>query len=345
MKSETAMKKNTLPFISVVIPNHNNSSIIGACLRAAFAVDYDNYEVIVVDDCSADNSVEIIESFPCKLIRLTEHAGASGARNAGAYSSQAEVLFFIDADCLLKSDALSIAVESLAKYGAGTIIGGTYTLLPYDMRFFSIFQSVFIHFFETKNCGNPDYVATHAMLINKKIFLESGGFSEDFMPILEDVEFSHRLRRAGFKLVMEPRLMVTHVFNFSMVRSLRNAVRKSDYWTAYSISNQDLLSDSGTASVELKANVAAAFLCILLILTWVLWPAEWLLYLCGAIGMANILVNRLLFRLFFQAKGTGFGLLASVYYMTLYAFAVGAGAVIGVSRYVFLEKNGGRLKI
>lgn len=339
------MAYSSHPFISVVIPNHNNGSTIGKCLQSAFAVDYENYEVIVVDDCSSDNSVEIIESFSCKLIKLAEHAGASGARNAGAISSQGDILLFIDADCLLTPEALTIASEALQKHGHSVIVGGTYTLLPYDKQFFSIFQSVFIHFFETKNCMNPDYIATHAMLINKKIFFDNGAFSENFMPILEDVEFSHRLRRAGVKMVMEPQLLVTHVFNFSLMRSLRNAVRKSDYWTAYSISNQDIFADSGTASVELKVNVLSFFFSVFLIMLSVLLPVQWLFYLVVGVGVVNCFVNRLLCGLFFKVRGVAFGFIASIYYMTLYALAVGIGGLKGVGRYLFVEKKAGRLKI
>ena len=49
--------------ISVIIPNYNGSSTIGRCLEAAFSSEYDNFEVIVTDDCSADNSAAIIKNF------------------------------------------------------------------------------------------------------------------------------------------------------------------------------------------------------------------------------------------------------------------------------------------
>jgi glycosyltransferase involved in cell wall biosynthesis len=69
-------------FISVVIPNYNNGNTIGKCLEGVLSSKYDRYEVIVVDDASSDNSVEIINRFPCRLIRLEKHAGAAKARNA-----------------------------------------------------------------------------------------------------------------------------------------------------------------------------------------------------------------------------------------------------------------------
>ena len=231
------------PSISVIIPNHNGEKTIGRCLDAAFASQYSNFEVIVVDDCSTDSSTTVIEKYPCRLIRLSAHGGASKARNTGAQNSTDEVLFFIDNDCLLQSDTLTKAAGAYQEEGPGVIIGGTYTQLPYDQKFFSIFQSVYIHYSETKNTLNPDYVATHAMLIAKDLFQKSGGFNEQFMPILEDVEFSHRLKKMGAKLRMVPEIQVQHIFDFTLAGSMRNGIKKSKYWSIYSIKNRDLLSD------------------------------------------------------------------------------------------------------
>ena len=81
--------------ISVIIPNYNGSSTIGRCLEAAFSSEYDNFEVIVTDDCSTDNSIEIIKEFPCKFISLDKHSGASKARNTGAENSSGKILFLL----------------------------------------------------------------------------------------------------------------------------------------------------------------------------------------------------------------------------------------------------------
>jgi len=150
--------------ISIIIPNYNGESTIGKCLEAVYLSSYRDFEVIVIDDCSRDSSIEIIKRFPCKLIRLDKHSGASKARNLGAWNSAGEVLFFIDSDCLLGIDTLSIVNESFAQDG-DRVIGGTYTKIPYDNDFFSTFQSIFINYSETKNKDKPDYIATHAMAI------------------------------------------------------------------------------------------------------------------------------------------------------------------------------------
>ncbi len=318
-------------FVSIVIPNYNGSSTIGKCIEAALKSGYERFEVVVVDDCSTDGSVGIIERYPCRLIRLPKHAGASAARNKGAENSSGDLLFFIDADCLIREDALSLADKASAAEPRA-VIGGTYSPLPYDPGFFSAFQSLFIHYSETKR-NEPDYIATHAMAIHSAAFKASGGFREDFFPILEDVEFCHRLRRSGMRFIMKPEIQVRHVFNFTFIKSIRNAFRKSLYWTAYSLINRDLLADSGTASVELKINGLCLFLTGLSALLFSLThERSWLVAVPFLFGL-NLVFSRRLLSLFYRAKGPGFFIFAALYYTILYPLPVIAGGVGGVIKY------------
>ena len=321
--------------ISIIIPNRNAAATIGQCLDSIFSSADKGVEVIVVDDCSNDRSVEIIEKFPVQLIRLERHAGASAARNIGALNSTGTVLFFIDADCLLQTDTLVHVRRAVEEHGAGTVIGGTYTRVPQDRGFFSFFQSVFINYFETKHGGNPDYIATHALIIDAEIFRKNGGFPEKFLPIIEDVEFSHRLRRTGYRLIMNPAIQVQHIFNFTLLRSLRNAFKKSRYWTQYSLVNKDLLADSGTASRELKMNVVSGALCLAMIGMWLFSRQAPFLYALPVIIGSNSIINWRLIRAFSETKGTFFAFLAYGYYSTFYALAVGIGALVGIAEYFF----------
>jgi len=318
-------------FISVVIPNYNGSRKIGKCLEAVLSSTYVPFEVIVVDDASTDDSVEVISTFPCRLIRFDEHAGASKARNAGARASAGEIIFFIDADCIVEKDTLS-RVQKAFNGQEGVIIGGSYTRLPYDSSFFSTFQSIFINYSELKR-REPDYIATHSMAIEKRIFEKSGGFPEQFLPIIEDVEFSHRLRRFGHKLLMDPDILVRHIFNFTFWKSLGNAYRKSHYWIRYSLSNRDLLSDSGTASKELKVNVLSYFFIILFLLLYPVFMNSSFLIFPLLLSIFNLFMNKKLLRAFYHAKGLFFALPASLYYTLIYPLAVGAGSFTGMIQY------------
>ena len=324
------MSLHVSPYISVIIPNHNGEKTIGRCLEAALASQYSNFEIIVIDDCSSDDSAAVIAKYPCRLIRLPEHGGASKARNTGAQNAEGELLFFIDSDCLLQQETLKMAAAAYREKGPEIIVGGTYTWLPYDQTFFSIFQSIYIHYSETKNSQNPDYIATHAMLIAKDIFLKNGSFSENFMPILEDVEFSHRLKKNGVRMVMVPEIQVQHIFNFTLLKSMRNGIRKSKYWSIYSIKNRDLFVDSGTASLEFKFNVLSCFINVFLMLMAFLLESWALIIPVLLLFGSNLYYNRNLVRAFLKVRGFAFAIAAVLYYTFVYPFAVGIGTFSGI---------------
>jgi GT2 family glycosyltransferase len=327
--------------ISLIIPVRNAEATIEKCLAAAVALDDGRYEIIVVDDASEDASAALIGNYPCTLIRLDTHSGAARARNIGARHGTGDILFFTDADCLVANDVLSRVRAALSGRDAGVVLGGTYTPLPYDRDFFSTFQSLFIHYSETKNLENPDYLATHAMAISAEAFRRIGGFSEDLLPILEDVEISHRLRRAGYRLRMDPGLQVRHIFRYSLARSFGNAIRKATYWTRYSLRNRDLLADSGAASAELKVN-GLSWLAAVIVTASVLAAGQVrFLVILPLIWIPGIWVNRRLMRSFFEAKGLSFSAAAALYYIFLYPAAVWIGVLAGLARHL-ASRGGGR---
>jgi glycosyltransferase involved in cell wall biosynthesis len=327
--------------ISIVIPNLNKAETVGKCLEAALNSDYGNFEVIVVDDHSSDNSLEVISKFPCRLIRLEKRSGTSTARNTGAKNSTGEIIFFTDSDCLLQRDTLSIVNTLFSELRPGTVVGGTYTQIPYDKTFYSTFQSVFAHYFETKNAESPDYIAAHAMIMTADVFEKSGGFPETFLPIIEDVELSHRLRASGCRLVMCPRIQVEHIFNFSLTGSLRNAVRKTAYWTMYSLKNRDLFVDSGCASKELKINVVSFLLSLLMAIGWIVSGKPLFPFLLASIFLFNTGVNRRLFRFFYDARGGLFACLASLYYTFVYPVPVAIGTMKGFIKHLAQQSGTG----
>jgi len=328
-----SQKPRIADLVSVIIPVRNGEATIARCLEAVFASNYQHFEVIVVDDGSDDRSAGIIQDFPCALVRLPRHSGVSRARNIGVLHSHGDILFFTDADCLLNEDTLARAVATLGAAGREVVLGGTYTEQPADDRFFSAFQSVFINHAESRDRDKPDYIATHAMVLYADTFEKSGGFSEDFMPILEDVDFSHRLRRTGHRLMMDPGVQVRHLFDFSLFGSVSNGFRKSKYWTIYSIHNKDLLADSGTASWALKFNAAALFGSILALLLILVTGHAWYAIIIAVLMTLNVTVNRNLLKGFYRARGPGFALAATAYYLLVYPLVVVAGGIAGVLRY------------
>ena len=332
------------PLVSVLIPVYDGAQTIPVVLQALYRSTYKNFEVVVVNDCSTDNSLEVLaslrERYPHRLIDFAQNQGVSKARNAAAGEARGEIIFFIDADCIVLPDTIELCVQRLRE-GECISIGGTYTLEPWDQDFFSIFQSIYIHHAETK-VEHPDYIATHCMAIWKQTFDEFSGFIEDYFigqaASVEDVELSHRLIEAGHKLCRPREILVRHMFRFSLTRSLRNAIKKSKYWTMYSLYKGDLLHDSGAASHELKVNVFTQCLNLALVATAAMTGSWWLLVPVALLYALNVAVSFRLLSLFRRERGWWFLLRAMAYYQLLYSFVVAYGSSIGMLKYLWEVK-------
>jgi glycosyltransferase involved in cell wall biosynthesis len=316
--------------ITIVIPVRNGARTLEACLEAACAAALPDNEVVVVDDGSSDESATIAARHPCRLVRLGNGRGASAARNAGAATARGDIVFFTDADCIIDPPTLPRAAAALAAAGPRAVVGGTYESRPCDPGFFPAFQAVFINYHETRCPDDPDYVATHAMAIRAADFRASGGFDEHFLPILEDVEFCHRLRRDGYRLRMDPLLLVRHSFGFGLSGSLRNAARKARFWVRYSLLNRDLLADSGTASRGLKAAGALAGLCWVSLAAAAILRHPALLLPVPLFILASLAANGGLVRAFHAAGGPLFATAAAGYLVLIYPMAIAVGAAQGL---------------
>ena len=87
------------PLVSAIIPNYNYARFVGEAVESALRQTYQPLEIIVVDDGSPDNSLEILRGFGDKVIVIAqENSGVSAARNNGVRSSSGELLAFLDAD-------------------------------------------------------------------------------------------------------------------------------------------------------------------------------------------------------------------------------------------------------
>ena len=113
--------------ISVIIPSYNSRLTIEHCVRSVIDSGYRPLEVVVVDDCSADDSPEIVNrlraEFPeiVRLIRCERNGGPAKARNAGARASSAQLLFFVDSDTEMLPDALHKFAARIAE--ADAVVG------------------------------------------------------------------------------------------------------------------------------------------------------------------------------------------------------------------------------
>jgi len=112
------------PLVSVIVPLFNYEKYIGDCIRSIKNQDYPNFELIVSDDCSTDNSYEVAKSFECnniKVIRMSENLGYSKAKNEAIIASQGELITCLDADDMFTRNSISCRVRAMRDQGVGFI--------------------------------------------------------------------------------------------------------------------------------------------------------------------------------------------------------------------------------
>src|SRR5690242_2033878 len=118
-----------MPRFSVVVPTYNRAATLPRAIDSVLAQSVDDFELIVVDDGSTDDTDAVLEHFGDRVrVVVQANAGVSAARNAGAAISQAEWLVFLDSDDELVADALE-------KYATGAdaaqlVVAGTTRVTP-----------------------------------------------------------------------------------------------------------------------------------------------------------------------------------------------------------------------
>ncbi len=119
-----------MPRVSVVIPTYNQASFLGEAVGSALAQTYRDFEVIVIDDGSTDNTPEVASSFPPAVRYFRqENRGISAARNRGIELANGEYLAFLDSDDILLENALEKSVAFMDQHPeAGFCYGQVYSI-------------------------------------------------------------------------------------------------------------------------------------------------------------------------------------------------------------------------
>ncbi len=104
------------PLISIIVPVYNAEKYLKYCISSIVEQDYTNFELILINDGSTDNSINVINDFQhdARIKKITiSNAGVSNARNLGILNSTGEYIMFIDSDDFIESNTLSSCVESV----------------------------------------------------------------------------------------------------------------------------------------------------------------------------------------------------------------------------------------
>jgi len=113
------------PRFSIVIPTYNRATSVSHTLSGCFAQTFENFEIIVVDDGSSDNTLEVLDTIQdSRLVVVSQkNAGPAAARNAGMDAACGEYIAFLDSDDVWYPDYLAAANQSLTEKGEVALYG------------------------------------------------------------------------------------------------------------------------------------------------------------------------------------------------------------------------------
>ena len=199
-----------VPRISVVIPAFQASASIERCLAAVArqTLPPEQYEVIVVDDGSTDDTANRASRCGARVVRLLRNQGPAQARNAGLAAARGEIVVFTDSDCEPTSGFLD-ALTAPLRDACIAATNGAYeskqrALVP---RFVQLeYESRYRH---TAAASNVDFIDTYAACYRRVDLVRLGGFDPRFR-VCEDQELSFRLAEAGLNMRFIPDARTYH---------------------------------------------------------------------------------------------------------------------------------------
>ena len=224
------VKLPSYPKVSVIVCSYNGGQTLGDCLRSLDEVAYPDFEIVLVDDGSKDNTPQLVAEFvqartaralPGFIHLVQPNMGLSHARNAGAQAATGDILAYTDSDCMADPDWLYFMVGTLL---SGDFVGvGGPNVSPPAVDWVQAAVSA--------APGGPshvlltDVVAEHIpgcnMAFHRAAFASVGGFDTEYRKAGDDVDFCWRLQTNGGVIAFSPSAIVWHYRRFTL-----NAFRK-----------------------------------------------------------------------------------------------------------------------
>lgn len=198
------------PMVSVVVCSYNGSATLRDCLESLMALDYPDYEVILVDDGSTDATAEIAADFPQIVFHRQKNCGLSVARNVGAELARGEIIAYTDSDCEADPHWLRYLVQAMEDQQVEAIGGPNVTPPGSSLTACCVAASP----------GNPSHVmlddhrAEHVpgcnMAFKRSTLLGIGGFDPQFRQAGDDVDICWRFLDADLPIGYASGAMVWH---------------------------------------------------------------------------------------------------------------------------------------
>jgi glycosyltransferase involved in cell wall biosynthesis len=230
-----------MPKISVVIPTYNRSTYVTKAIDSVLAQSYRDYEIIVVDDGSTDNTCEVLKSYMNKICYIyQENAGVSATRNRGVRESKGLYLAFLDSDDLWYPEKLELQVKHIQDNDAENVISfhgvEWFVQKLEEKELLRRCESVKWPRVSTDgyvkdpvlDVAEGAYFSLGTMLCCKSTFLKIGFFCEELSAGEDEEWISRAAMRLRFRYLPQPYLKILYhkaKTNLSSERSVRSLIK------------------------------------------------------------------------------------------------------------------------
>jgi glycosyltransferase involved in cell wall biosynthesis len=316
--------------ISVIVPVRNGSGVLPRCLEALTSSKYPYFEVIVVDDCSSDDTPTIVERMGARYLRTPRNIGPAGARNLGSRQAQGGILAFIDADVVLPPEGLSLIAEAFAGNSKVTAVFGSYNDQPAVDAFVSQYKNLMHHYVHQSASETAATFWAGCGAIRKSAFDQVGGFDEVTYPApsVEDIALGYKLINQGHRILIDKRLQVTHLKRWTTLSLLRADIfERAVPWARLILKSRQLPRD---LNLNYTSRISTVLVCLLVGFCISLLSALWIgwsrLFLplataIAAICLSLLLLNADLYRFFWQKRGAWFAGRCILVHWTYYFYS------------------------
>ena len=199
---------------------------------------------MVVDDGSTDGSMDRAAARGIRVLSTGGRKGPAVARNIGANAARGEILFFLDADVLVQSDATERIAAAMADPMVDAIIG-SYDDDPSSRDFLSQYKNLMHYFVHQTSRAEACTFWSGCGAIRREVFMLASGFDPKYKrPAIEDIELGYRLRRADRRILLDRDLRVKHLKKWTFWNLLKSDVLDRGIpWTELILRDQRLPND------------------------------------------------------------------------------------------------------
>lgn len=334
----TALSSREPLRISVIVPVHNGGAAFRRCLEALLATDPAPDELIVVADGDSDGSRELARAAGARLIERATAGGPAVARNQGAAAATGDLLFFVDADVVVPTDAVARVRAAFAADPGLAALMGSYDDTPGEPDFLSQYKNLLHHY--THQAGRDQTFTFWGACgaIRRTIFLAAGGFDERYRkPSIEDIELGYRLAGAGYRLRLDKGLQVKHLKRWGALNLLRtDFFGRALPWTEL-IHRHGQMANDLNLGLSSRLSVVAVYGLAGALMLAPRWPR--LLALALAAALALLGLNAPVYGFFLRKRGPAFALRVLPWHWLYYGYS-GLAFGIGTAQARFARTDG-----